>query len=639
MEEEQGAHEEEQLDADLDLPPPPPSHNVVYISYHTPLPASALLDRELTRKQTLWDTGNILTGCVELDEDVLLGGLERGSVVGISAEDEDVGLRIGLQTVAHLLVSKPGARVRIVTTLAPVALLPKLREVIASRIVEVHGAVEKVREVVYGHFERISISRVFDFEGLWDVVAELDADGAERASEGVVVDHVPEVVAVETTPSSGGGTALEGSLPIRTGSEPQKGLEVVTEEEPAAESCHEPPPYPRTDDLNQTSTAMSNPDSSPLSSPPTSPVDPREEASVTLPEIRPLPERIPMTTHTRKAEILDSEDVPDSIPPDSSPLSSPPPSSPAISPPEDVALPRSERLPSEIPDSETESLDSEPSALEESSIQATASFEAGSPEPEFPEPLEQSSPESAPPDVHLPVPTPKYIPPAAEHTAPDQTAPDQTHTNREDTPAKPTIPSPPPLPDLILTTHTSTLLNTLFTGRHKPTAHGKMSHLSSQLHHLTRSPAHGNPLILLLNSTTSSFTPEPAANRNHYFPADMSRPPMPREADPSERMRNIPELTLRSVFGVSPGVAARREQRVKPSFGGVFAQMLDVHLLCTRVPRGIDGGFVWVAEVLLDRVGVYEGVEKGDGLRRRCREQRWGALEVDGGGRVVGAFR
>jgi hypothetical protein len=35
-----------------------------------------------------------VTGCRELDEYVLLGGFERGSVVGVSAEDEDVGMLV-----------------------------------------------------------------------------------------------------------------------------------------------------------------------------------------------------------------------------------------------------------------------------------------------------------------------------------------------------------------------------------------------------------------------------------------------------------------------------------------------------------------------------------------------------------------
>ncbi|KAM0323169.1 hypothetical protein ACHAQA_009019 [Verticillium albo-atrum] len=89
-------------------------------------------------------------------------------------------------------------------------------------------------------------------------------------------------------------------------------------------------------------------------------------------------------------------------------------------------------------------------------------------------------------------------------------------------------------------------------------------------------------------------------------------------------------------------VASRRN---KPSFGMVFAQILDLHLLCTRVPRGADDAervfgdapgeakFVWVVEVLLDEIGVWEG-KRGP---RRSREQRWGAVDVVKG-RVVNAF-
>lgn len=49
---------------------------------------------------------------------------------------------------------------------------------------------------------------------------------------------------------------------------------------------------------------------------------------------------------------------------------------------------------------------------------------------------------------------------------------------------------------------------------------------------------------------------------------------------------------------------------------------------------------MWAIEVLLDEVGVYE-FENGDDeeamrVTRKCREQRWGVVEVDGRGRVIG---
>lgn len=59
-----------------------------------PIPGSVLLDREIARRDGLKQMGNILTGCKELDDSTLLGGFERGCVVGISAEDEGIGLLV-----------------------------------------------------------------------------------------------------------------------------------------------------------------------------------------------------------------------------------------------------------------------------------------------------------------------------------------------------------------------------------------------------------------------------------------------------------------------------------------------------------------------------------------------------------------
>jgi hypothetical protein len=83
--------------------------------------------------------------------------------------------------------------------------------------------------------------------------------------------------------------------------------------------------------------------------------------------------------------------------------------------------------------------------------------------------------------------------------------------------------------------------------------------------------------------------------------------------------------------------------------------MLDLHLLCTRVPRsggdadlvfappvqghdheGQGPRYVTVVEVLLDEMGVWEGRGGKTGVRRN-REQRWAAVEVRKG-KVVNAF-
>lgn len=184
--------------------------------------------------------------------------------------------------------------------------------------------------------------------------------------------------------------------------------------------------------------------------------------------------------------------------------------------------------------------------------------------------------------------------------------------------------SPPPpqkktLPDIIIITHVSSLLTSLFTHRSSPAAHSTLQPLSSHLRHLSRTLP-SSPLILLLNSTSN----------------------------PSGEAGSKPlDPTLRSVFNPPsvPGCHTALPRRNKPTFGLVFAQMLDVHVLCTRVPKtGADaeevfgqhrrGNYVTVVEVLLDEMGVWEGRKRGI---RRSREQRWGAVEVKNG-RVVGAF-
>ena len=261
------------------------------------------------------------------------------------------------------------------------------------------------------------------------------------------------------------------------------------------------------------------------------------------------------------------------------------------------------------------------------------------------------------------------------------------------------------LPDLILITNTSHLLATLF-NRNKTgyggdkwsttAAHNSAAQLSDKIRALSRR----GPSVMLLNSTTSPATAPSSSN----FP--------PRFDDNNNRGSKQPDLSImRSIFNppppppalnmevVAPGydmaglvgtaattghvaatshrvggqggygnhihsqtqaqtaaaAAVAASRRNKPSYGMVFSQMLDLHLLCTKVPRGRSrqgggyGGYVWAVEVLLDELGVYEGLEglldregggKGKGLTRRSREQRWGAVDIEeGSGRVVDTFR
>ncbi|GAB1311732.1 hypothetical protein MFIFM68171_01942 [Madurella fahalii] len=425
---------------DIHLPP-----TIARSDPHTPLqpvPASELLDHELARKEQLRKKGNLMIGCRELDEYVLLGGFERGSVVGVSAEEEDIGLSIGLQTAANLVAERLG-KALIITTLPVTVLLPKLQKLLVSSLQEdPRNLKTRVQECL----ERISISRVFDIEGLWQVLGEL-----EETSE-----RMP--------------------LPVTQGTE----------------------------------------------------TGPKRDAATSEQRVQ------------QRTEVQDSE--------------------------------------------------------EEDSLSLSES-----PHPQSPtaQPRDGSSRYSEPPRSSL--------------------------------------------PDLILITHTSALLSTLFAARDKPTAHETTALLSSHLQYLTRSPAFGNPLVILLNSTTSPLS------QGHDDIVTITANDEPRQA-------KFPEPTHSSIFSPPPQVTyppGHTFQRNKPSFGQVFAQMLDLHLLCTRVPRTNEDAaaavaglglefvsYVWVVEVLLDEIGVYERTDFDDYGVRRNREQRWGAVDVDElkGGRVVDAL-
>ncbi|RBR17649.1 hypothetical protein FVER53590_01935 [Fusarium verticillioides] len=175
-------------------------------------------------------------------------------------------------------------------------------------------------------------------------------------------------------------------------------------------------------------------------------------------------------------------------------------------------------------------------------------------------------------------------------------------------------------PDVIVITHFSSLLTGLFFHREKSAAHAVLQLLNSHLRDLSRNLS-SKPLILLLNSTS----------------AVSSGPALATAASPAKQSQVDP--TLRSIFNPPPlnGYSARR---TKPNFGLIFTQLLDLHLLCTKVPKtrqdsegavrqlpGDEIEMVWVVEVLLDELGVWEGHTGA----RSGREQRWAAVKVEKG--------
>ena len=77
----------------MDQAPPQPSQASSHFQLE-PVSGATLFDQETRRRDALARRGRCLTGCRELDDQALLGGFERGCVVGVSAEEEDVGLLV-----------------------------------------------------------------------------------------------------------------------------------------------------------------------------------------------------------------------------------------------------------------------------------------------------------------------------------------------------------------------------------------------------------------------------------------------------------------------------------------------------------------------------------------------------------------
>ncbi|ROW16361.1 hypothetical protein VPNG_02762 [Cytospora leucostoma] len=513
-----------------------------------PVSGATLFDQEKRRKDGLKKRGNCLTGCRELDHEVLLGGFERGCVVGLSAEEEEMGLVIGLQTIADLFVAslgssgnRPGPRAMIITTLPMGALLPMLRDVFRAQLA-IRGKLDADFVILLKRFlERISISRVFDVSGLWEALGELDSLASHDGSG-------PE------SPSSRHEMDVRG-------------------DEADVEYAHS---------SAKNAPQIIEPQSSPLSDPPSSLPDEFEFVTA-------LPKKTPPGQRT---EIADSED-----------------------------------------------------------------------EEGF------SSPVS--PSRESPKPSLGFAGAFAEEIVAGRKPSEQDNTSlkRDE---KPNEQEDPKHPDIVLVTHISTLMSSLFRQREKDTAHKMLQLLSSHLRYLTRSPDHGGPLVMILNSTTSpsditvnseSTTTGTTTDR----PQDPERPPRPTELGSATKTSKPLDPTLRSIFnppplpvsGLNYSYDTPLSRRNKPSFGLVFTQLLDLHLLCTSVPKSradaealfappsevarskgaIEYG--WVVEVLLDEIGVWEEDRVREGKPRRSREQRWGAVDVrrdEGGVRVADAF-
>lgn len=524
----------------------------------------------------------------------------------------------------------PCPRVTIVTMLPVNVIVPKLRQILVNQLAAglpaAGGGLQNINALVKQCLQNISISMVFDIQGLREVLGEIRgslSSSSHHAAEEQMERHKQREKEQE-----------QEQLPL----EPQDGPEEASVEVEAAKS---------------------------------EPVVPMPIPSPT----KPRPARF-------KTEILDSEDEgefedPGNATDSSSELSSPPASLPDDF--EEYEKLRQDNTPPKRDEDMTETTrqssinDNDNQTKPQADNMENRTREIGSNSDNTGQTQTPSENNEREPSVDIKYPSP---PPPEENSRPTTSIAVQTSAT-------------PPPPDMILITHISALLNGLFTGRDKSAGHETVTILLSQLRQLTGHFGDlpndcPGPLIMILNSTTastsSSFTSTSVAMSGENNPNNLGEQ---RPASREQQSQTTTDSTLRSIFQHHH----QNGSKTKPSFGMVFTQLLDLHLLCTRIPRrqrqmgparmgivkdrpplstarsgaGAEPGvgisspshrFAWVVEVLLDERGVHEYDFDDDTIaeerastperqaqiqiRRRCREQRWGAVEVEeGGGRIV----
>lgn len=197
----------------------------------------------------------------------------------------------------------------------------------------------------------------------------------------------------------------------------------------------------------------------------------------------------------------------------------------------------------------------------------------------------------------------------------------------------------------------------------KAMAHATVQGLGRQLRQVARATG---GVVLLLNATTTTAS-------SVSGPVKHPAQPETAQADPTLRSVFDPATTSPTTTGsvvsgpqaygyvTRPRTATDPSTAIpRPSFGHIFAQIPDLHLLCTRLPRqdGSEGGgraaTAWAVEVLRDELGAWLSdsglphepqrpqsrttrpgdeapIRPRDGtpvLVRPSRERRWGLVDV-----------
>lgn len=186
---------------------------------------------------------------------------------------------------------------------------------------------------------------------------------------------------------------------------------------------------------------------------------------------------------------------------------------------------------------------------------------------------------------------------------------------------------PPPItsvPDIIVITHFSTLLTSLFATREKSAAHKSLALLKALLRRLSTT-VDTNSLIILLNCNISDSNEAQRVAEGSSLSFSVAND------------TKLNDSTFRSVFSMGPS-----SRSIRPRFGTVFSQFLDLHISCTRfvtqqavLPHRYHGTLstaseklgsyrnLALIEILQDDVKADEPSDTG-----RNREQRWALLEL-----------
>lgn len=88
------------MDPDADESGAPPASSSQASSHFPllePVSGATLFELETARRERLKHRGRLKTGCDEIDGKMLLGGFQRGEVVGVSAEEGEFGMLVSIR--------------------------------------------------------------------------------------------------------------------------------------------------------------------------------------------------------------------------------------------------------------------------------------------------------------------------------------------------------------------------------------------------------------------------------------------------------------------------------------------------------------------------------------------------------------